>query len=679
MRRGPIAIALSGLVVLASCGGGDRSAGGRPVGDPTADDRDFSLAVDETVAPWEPSDEYEALAAKVDPDGRLMLGAALSMFALQYGPLPEVAVPTGDPGPSRPGDLAVASVLARWSELTPPQQDGVRAALDLEPGWAPTGGAAAPGTPGSPADAPPATDTSAADKAAEDKAAKDATTGGGRSAAVRRDALAAYRASLAPLVEVFERHLGPLGATVDIETSSDVIRGPRGEQALAESLLVTSDRCRIRVFPAVFSAPSRPHHTLAHELFHCYQQRWNGGPLRPALGWVQEGTAEWTAAVATEEAGGPADSDLRNWLAEYYETPSRALFSRTYDAVGWFGYVAERTGPLWDRLPAIVNAGTSTAAYAAAVGAASGPGLTAEWASSQGGRSSMGRRWFVDGPGMPEMNNPAPPGFPILRNGAAFPFVADAYATAQGSASLEANLTKFNAIPPTDGYVNIGGRDRPLAELTGTTWCTDPEGRCTCPPGTARAGQSFPRLDGTEALLAVGGGTEAGSLTVQGTSLEDECGTQGVCPIGKFQMNALPTGLPYVVESGGTGTIVTVDETGLVTMDFSEFVPMWAHDDDDTALRTYIAPSGFVTGRIDVPTGTERLVDEPVRDPDGSGIGGTGRTELDGQVVLEFTGADMQAVALAGGNFGDTLMSCLDDDTLTVSGGGIVQTYARVS
>jgi hypothetical protein len=277
------------------------------------------------------------------------------------------------------------------------------------------------------------------------------------------------------------------------------------------------------------------------------------------------------------------------------------------------------------------------------------------------------------------MSNREPPGFPILRNGASIPVVAGPYATGQGSVALAANLTKFNAIPPTDGFVHIGGSDRPLAELTGTTWCTDPDGRCTCPPGTARAGQNFPRLDGTDALIAVGAAANAASLTVQGTSLEEECGTRGVCPVGKFQMNALPTGAPYVVESGGTGTIITVDETGLVTMDFSEFVPMWAHDSNDPALRTYIAPSGFVTALIDVPTGTERLVDEPVRDPDGSGIGGTGRTEADGQVVLEFTGADMQAVALAGRGFGDTLMSCVDDDTLTVSGGGIVQTYERVT
>ena len=173
---------------------------------------------------------------------------------------------------------------------------------------------------------------------------------------MRRDSAAAYLASLQPLQQVLERHLGPLGARIDLVTSRAVVRADNGEQALADGLLVEPDRYRIRVYPAVFPAPSGPHHTLAHELFHCYQQRWRGSPLGTGLAWIQEGTAEWAAAVAMSEVGGTIDPVLRDWLAEYYLSPERALLRRSYDAVGWFGFLATQAGALWDRLSAISTA-----------------------------------------------------------------------------------------------------------------------------------------------------------------------------------------------------------------------------------------------------------------------------------------------------------------------------------
>ncbi len=683
---------LAVVALLAGCGGEeqgttDSTEDPGTAGDPGATEDTFALAVDETAAAWEPSDEYERLAAEVEPDGRLSLDAALSMFALQFGELPGVPVPSGDPGPPEPGDLAIASVLSRWSELTDDQRSAVREALELEPGWEPA--------PLEPPTDPATTTTSTVgttsqvpeqekaeqEKAEQEKAEQGATTGngGGRSAMAGRDTVAAYQASLEPIQEALERHLGPLGANVEVVTSRRVSRGPNGQQALAAALLVTPDRCRITVWPSVFPAPSGPHHTLAHELFHCYQQHWRGSPLSAALGWIQEGTAEWAAAVVIAEVGGTLDPVLRDWLGEYYMTPARPLFRRTYDAVGWLGYLAKQTGPLWDRLPSLAMATTNDAGYAGALGGTAGASLAAEWASTQAGRDSLGPRWAVQSPGLPSLDNTRRPGFPPLGDGASQAFTAGAYATAQGSTSLEAGLTKFNASPPTQGYLRIGEQDRSVTELTGTTWCTDPDGRCTCPPGTARAGQTFPRLEGRQTLVSAGAADRPASLTISGTSLEEECGTEGVCPIGTWQTTTLPSGLPFVVESGGTGTTLTVDEAGALVQDFDTMEPVWAHDADDPDLRSFLDPSGVATGRVRVPTGGERIADEPIRDADPSGLGGTGRVEYRGELALELGPADVQAIALAGQGYGEVLLSCVDDDTLTLSGGGIVYTYERVS
>ena len=675
---------LAALLLIGACGSGepDGPSAGVPnaeeAAEPDAQEAGATEA-DEDAELWGPPDVFETLAAEVGTDGRLTLDAALSMFALQYGELPGATVPSGDPGPARSGDLAIASVLYRWSELTGAQRVAVRAALEVEPDWEP----AAPG-PESGSEPNPAASDDAAEKEAQEQEGREegtweASGAFGRSVAWRGDAIAAYRASLRPLEEVLERHLGPLGAQIDLVASRGVLRAENGEQALADALLVEPDRCRIRVYPAVFPAPSGPNFSLAHELFHCYQQRWNGSPLGAGLAWVEEGGAEWVAAVAMSEVGAPVDPDLRDWLAQYYMTPERPLFRRTYEAVGWWGFIAKHTGPMWGRLRSISTAGDSEPAYAAALGGAAGATLASDWASTQAGRGAYGPRWSVISTGLPRLNSSQPPGYPILRNGATQAFTAPPYATGQGSAALEAELTKFNAIPPTDGVIRIGNEDRRLSGLTGTTWCTDPEGRCTCPAGTVRAGQTFPRLEGTEALVAVGAADQAASLTIQGVSLEEECGREDVCPIGKWQMNALPTGLPFVIDSGGTGTIITVDPDGLLTQDFSEFVPMWAYDPDDPLARMYFEPSGFVTARVRVPTGTERIVDEPVLEPDPAGLGGTGRVEIRGEVALSLTSADMQAIAIAARGQEGARLSCVSDDTLTLSAGRIVHTYERVS
>ncbi len=672
-RRGPrplrlptvvSAAALAALLLLAACGGSSDPSGGTGGAAGPGGDRAGEQAVGDEVSagvpfqedPWEPADEYQRLAAQVSADGVLDAKSALQLFALQYGELPGVPVPAGDPGPAQSGTFAVRAVLANWSALNPDTRDAVRRVLELPDGYDP----AAP----LPAEAP----------------SSDDGNGGPRHPAARRDTpTAAYQTSLDQVAPALERHLGPLGATVRLETSDAVEREPTtGQQALADTLLLSDGICRIRVYPAVFPPPTGPAGTLAHELFHCYQQRWNGSPLGARAGWIQEGTAEWVTSAVMAELGGDTDRTLRAWLIEYHLTPGRALFGRTYDAFGWFAFLAERTGPLWDRLQPVVLAGTNEGAFAAATGGASDEAFNAEWASSQAGRRQWGELWALDGPGVPVLGAVDPPYRP-LGNGETSGVTADGYATGLRSASLQADLTRFNALTPTVGHVRIGSSDRLLSELTGTAWCTDPDGVCTCPPGTRRAGETFPPLPGGNTAVAIGAGSQPASLTIQGISLEEECGGRGRCPVGKFKMDAVPTGQPFQVESGGTGTIVTVDESGLLTMDFSEYVPLVAASTRDPELKSYMSPAGFVTGQVTLPADGSPPVDVPIENPDGSGLAGSGRVVDRGQVVLEMTGADMRSVALAaGGAYGNALLSCLDDDTLTVSAGGIVQTYRRV-
>jgi hypothetical protein len=117
---------------------------------------------------------------------------------------------------------------------------------------------------------------------------------------------------------------------------------------------------------------------LVHEDFHCYEHQiapdaWSvvhhtikeevirgihKGELgdegqREEADWTIEGLARWvdlTLYPATGVGG------LTN-LTEYYETPKKSLFDRSYDAVGFWAHLQDISGDLWQRIPEILKAG----------------------------------------------------------------------------------------------------------------------------------------------------------------------------------------------------------------------------------------------------------------------------------------------------------------------------------
>ncbi len=141
--------------------------------------------------------------------------------------------------------------------------------------------------------------------------------------------------------------------------------------------------CQITANHSWFDARTRyeMEEVLIHEDFHCYEHQiapdaWrvvhhtlkeeaHRGILEGKLGdegerveanWIIEGLARWvdlTLYPATEEGG------LKN-LTEYYETPKRSLFTRSYDSVGFWAHLQDVSGgALWHRIPAIIQAGVN--------------------------------------------------------------------------------------------------------------------------------------------------------------------------------------------------------------------------------------------------------------------------------------------------------------------------------
>lgn len=588
----------------------------------------------------QPTTVQGKLLAQTNDEGHLPKEAALQLFALQYGPLPGVTVPKGNPGPSSDGTLAINNVFRIWSELTPEQQSKIREYLELAPDFAPAG------------------------------------PGRSRPHVRRHDpaASAPYQDSANALLPILERHFGPLGIPVRVTASTGTVL-VNGAAAFADTIQV-GGQCRIRAFTRYYPAPSGPSETMLHELFHCYQFVWSGGTLRQP-NWVIEGSAEWVGSVLNAEAGGADDATAQGWLREWYATPRTPLFRRTYDAMGFFALAQQSGTDVMSRLRGFITAGSNVASYRAIAG--SGDAWAASWATTQVDATAYGNQWFLRGTGIPSIPNPGLEGarFNPLGNGARDAVTTAPYTTARAAVGLRADLTRFNSASPTAGVIRLGTtQDKALSELRDGPYCTASDlSRCRCPEGTPQAGREFPAITAGNAVFAISGGDQGASLEIVGTSLEDECGQQRPCPVGRWKMNTVPTGLPFTVTSGGTGKVIVISADGRLVQSFAEYVPMSGTRSGATFTVT---ATGQIVARLAIPPGVTNPTGMRLSDVDASGLSGSERITFPDGGTTTISGPEFTSIAsaLADGRSTATV-NCAAASTVTVTAGGITETYQR--
>lgn len=688
-----VLVVSAALVLAAGCSGGgsDRSSAKAPpksLGEETA----AGVAVD---AEWKPNNTYEALAAGI-VDGKMPLEQALQLFALQYGPIPGVRVPGGKRGPAREGNLAISSVLGVWGELDVEQQAAVRTALDLPDGFDPTGGdpggsaptSTVPATTTQTGTVPAGTVSTSVPDGQDDPSGvgmggEHPGVGAIRTASMIADmvrrvtdgpGVEAYRASLEAIRPVVERHLGPLGIPVVIGTASPGVGDTVEADTVVMPLGGEGRTCRIRVFPHNFPAPRGASVTMAHELIHCYQQVWT--ETNPPA-WIADGLAEWGGMTALVEAGGGVGHQATaDWFANYYQTPSRKLFDRSYDAVAWWAHLQEQGADVWAKLRQASTAPSSVAAYQIAV-AGAGPGAIDEWGTAQLDARQLGERWVISGPGVPTVPN-ALSVRSRLANGGSVQVSSPEYASARTARILDGDLLKVEVSASTAGYLRIGDTDHRLAELTGMTWCTRSSGECVCPPNTRRAGERFARLGSGTAYVGASGGPVAGNATLTAVSLEDECQRRTNCLIGTWTQDGPPANDLFTTVSGGGGATVTFSPEGRVTFDFSAMQPWKASPRSD--------PSGVITARLDGSGSGNVEYPEPPSSTAAVTVADVDMSSVTGSASMQVNGVDVGSIGddlvrqLWGAAEGSswTVASC-EGDTMTMSAGPGVATYHRRS
>ncbi len=108
--------------------------------------------------------------------------------------------------------------------------------------------------------------------------------------------------------------------------------------------------------------------TLAHEVFHCFEVVMAGDEANwdrePQPHWLVEGAAEW---VGDDLAPGK-DPVTNRERQIYFESPKHSLFSRTYDAIGFFDHMQSVGISPWSKFKAMFAQENNESAYFAAVG-----------------------------------------------------------------------------------------------------------------------------------------------------------------------------------------------------------------------------------------------------------------------------------------------------------------------
>jgi len=276
--------------------------------------------------------------------------------------------------------------------------------------------------------------------------------------------------------------------------------------------------CRIQVFPIGWqsSNPDVPIIAVSHEVAHCFQFKLAStayGTLS-ASPWLLEGGAEWAGDQVAQEALGhePHDSGLTNYWNAYLKYPSIGLFTRVYDAVGFFAHLAETAaaGTMWPKLREMFKAlGNPAQAYGLAVPDGNLDFLDS-WASGYARTPSLGAGWDTTGIGI----TPAKPPIPLFGG------------TGNTVASLDAGprsnaLARVNIADQVLAVTSFGGPSfGRLRDANGTTYSLDSSAYCvsgqdcTCPAGTDGFGEQLPTIAPGVAWVALSGNNSATHVTL---------------------------------------------------------------------------------------------------------------------------------------------------------------------
>ena len=422
-------------------------------------------------------DIWERTLDRIGADGSVAPKVALQAFAIAFGKVPGTKVPKGRrPGPVD-GTLAIGMVRRVWDQLTPAQQRAINEATGLPHARAPATRARTP---------------------------RDLRPFPAAQALADRY-LAFYRGVIPGVPDL------PIVAQRSTEPLEDGFNGADADEANAAGEWGTGavDHCQMRVFPGVARLAGSAEFRLfiAHETFHCvvgFLYPWSTPPE-----WIEEGLAEWAGIKASSAPASVGSGFYRDYLT----TIDSPLFGRSYDAVGFWGYVADRAGDgaVWNGVPTIIRA-PSDGAFALA-----GAPLKETWASAAW-RSGAGPAWTQSQPYALARSNPAIN--PVGNVTSDAELAAAAYSTTAYLIHRDGSRPLVN-VRGGAGFVRIAQRGTDFGNVGfgGQWFCF---GECECPPDQISSIPDHIRVS-SNLTAAVTDGSAPASGAVSYHTIEEFC------------------------------------------------------------------------------------------------------------------------------------------------------------
>jgi hypothetical protein len=253
-------------------------------------------------------------------------------------------------------------------------------------------------------------------------------------------------------------------------------------------------------------------HALAHEIFHCFQFWVLGNQydaIRPKPGWLLDGSAEWAASEITH-------AHSSEWWPYYLRKPTTQLFTRTYDALGFYAHLTETGTNPYKVVPAMLTAANNEAAYA--VSGATSDRFLDSWASGYFRGDVKGEDWDTTGPGITS-DKAKPVRVTIARDDTeGQPFEVPAYKNSIYRLQSTADVLEVEV---TEGsHVRISDGDTDATVVESGDFCLR-DGGCTCPSGEGGDAPAAPLKPSS--ALAISGGTKGASATVTAIGLKELC------------------------------------------------------------------------------------------------------------------------------------------------------------
>lgn len=294
---------------------------------------------------------------------------------------------------------------------------------------------------------------------------------------------------------------------------------------------------------------------VTHEVFHCFQAQLLGAAGAPQRKWIIEGGADWVACQIVPNA--EPEGALQQWLP----TPVKTVVNRSYDAVGLWLLLSSRGVDLWPLWPGVLKAKDPDAQLAAA----HEPLVRGAWARSYGAEPARGADWtFGQTPCAQPSQDPAErTPLPVTNTSSAPLKVPKIYAaqlldlrSAADVVQLHVTRGRADVSSLSPGYDGADVRDIAL--------CTDPQGSCVCPAGSAKAGMPPPPAvdhNGDTVIALLDDTAQSGPMgTVEGKTLEEYCGlhrTQLIVPdrsVGQVYLRQTRRSLLRVIDGWRTGS-----------------------------------------------------------------------------------------------------------------------------